>query len=485
MPRTRKLLTQTAAYMAGIGLSRGIAILLVPLYTRQLSEAEFFTWDVCATTVMFALAVAELGMSAAMPRFYILADAEDDRRNAVRTSSAIALISVLAFSAALLMFRVPLARFAFDSADVAHLVDLIALTLVLSAAGNLPLALLRAQERATAFAVISVLRALVTPAAVLVFLVFYDMGVAGVLLGDAIGLASVAIAGIALNRSQLLPRLDPSAARDLLRFGMAVVPTTIATAIVLVSDRYFLQHFVGPSEAATYSLGFKVATIVNLVVLSLQTAWGPAALRISKLPNAQQTLADMIRLMLVALGSLGLATTAVAPELTRVFAPAGSYQGAAAIVGWLAFAYVLQAAVYVAGTNLVIANRPSFTATVVSVGAVIKLALNYSLILRWGVLGAAAATLLAFAVQLALAYYFGQRIYPLPYDRAKLLALTLLLTAGAIGATYAQALPTWESLAVRLGILAAFPVGLVFLTIVKPHEINAVRRLICGSEMAS
>ena len=62
MARMSKLLSQTAVYMIGLALSRGIAIALVPFYTRALAPSEFFTWDLCTTTILFVLAVAEAGI---------------------------------------------------------------------------------------------------------------------------------------------------------------------------------------------------------------------------------------------------------------------------------------------------------------------------------------------------------------------------------------------------------------------------------------
>lgn len=107
MARMGTLLSQTAIYMVGLALSRGIAIALVPLYTRTLSPADFFTWDLATTTILFVLAIAELGMSSALARFYVKADSNAERRAVARTASAVAFLMLVLTVGTLLAFRGP------------------------------------------------------------------------------------------------------------------------------------------------------------------------------------------------------------------------------------------------------------------------------------------------------------------------------------------------------------------------------------------
>jgi O-antigen/teichoic acid export membrane protein len=475
MTRMRNLLSQTVVYMIGLGASRGMGLLLVPLYTRQLTGPDFFTWDLSTTTVLFALAVAELGMSSALARFYVKADSDDERRAVAQTSSAIALASVALATIGIFAFQDRLAAAVFGGLNQSGLIGIIAMTVALTALGNLPLALLRAQERAVAFAALCLVRAAVGPACIIVLVVGYDFGVRGILIGDAIGLGAQAIIGLGLCRSQLLPMMHKAAARTLLAFGVPLIPIGIANTIVIASDRYFLREFVDPSEAATFSLGFKIATIVNLVTMALQTAWAPTAFRIAKREDAQRMLAETFRILAVGLGALALATSICAPELTRLFAPAGSYVGAQRIVPWIAFSYVLQSAVLILNTNLVIANRTIFSTVIFSVGAAIKLGLNYIAIPRYGIEGAAASTLLTFLIELVLTYQISRFVYPLPYKTRKVIVLGVLLTAGSYIAGSVEGLEWALSCAVRIVVAAGFVVSLWLTGIVSSAEFASIR----------
>ncbi|MDZ4861254.1 MAG: oligosaccharide flippase family protein [Candidatus Hydrogenedentes bacterium] len=480
MARMGTLLSQTAIYMVGLALSRGIAIALVPLYTRTLSPADFFTWDLATTTILFVLAIAELGMSSALARFYVKADSNAERRAVARTASAVAFLMLVLTVGTLLAFRGPAAVLAFGDAADLDLIDLVALIVALTVFSNLPLALLRAQERPIAFATVCFLRALVGSAFIILFVVVWGWGIKGILLGDAAGLAAVSLAGLVLNRADLVPAINRQALRDLLLFGVPLIPIGIATTIVLVSDRYFLREHVGTSEAAVYSLAFKVATLVNLVAMALQTAWAPTAFRIAKQEDAGRALADSFRMIALALGLLALAISCVAPELTRVFASSPEYAGAHRIVPWLAFSYSLQAAVLIVNTNLVIGNRTVYSTLIFCAGAVLKLFLNQALIPRYGIDGAAIATFAVFGVELVLVFVIGAAVFPVPYDFRRLGALVILLAVCAMCASWAMTFSYSVSLILRALCVVGFVLIVSFSGIVQRSELKRLRNTASG-----
>ena len=58
-----------------------------------------------------------------------------------------------------------------------------------------PLAWLRTQERSVIFAVLNIIQGATGPTLIIVLVIGFKMGVAGVVLGDTLGLATVAVCG--------------------------------------------------------------------------------------------------------------------------------------------------------------------------------------------------------------------------------------------------------------------------------------------------
>jgi O-antigen/teichoic acid export membrane protein len=96
------------------------------------------------------------------------------------------------------------------------------------------------------------------------------------------------------------------------------------------------------------------------------------------------------------------------------------------------------------------------------------------LIPAWGMLGAAAATAIAYSIISFLYYYKGQRLYPTPYEPRKVLVtIALALPACALGAVaYPQ---VGLALVLKSLILAGFAVALVTLEIIDQREIRWAR----------
>jgi O-antigen/teichoic acid export membrane protein len=70
-------------------------------------------------------------------------------------------------------------------------------------------------------------------------------------------------------------------------------------------------------------------------------------------------------------------------------------------------------------TGASVRRKTWFGPILVTLAAAINLGANLVLIPRFGAMGAAASTLLAYVVLAVLAYAFNQRIYPIPYEMGR------------------------------------------------------------------
>ena len=116
--------------------------------------------------------------------------------------------------------------------------------------------------------------------------------------------------------------------------------------------------------------------------------------------------------------------SAFAPILVLVFAT-GDYAGAASVVGLLSLAAASLGAYYVVaiGTNL--AQRTGPLAWTTFVAPALNVALNALLIPVWGMVGAGLASLAANLASTSLVYMVSQRLYPLPFQPLRILAIWL------------------------------------------------------------
>jgi O-antigen/teichoic acid export membrane protein len=125
-----------------------------------------------------------------------------------------------------------------------------------------------------------------------------------------------------------------------------------------------------------------------------------------------------------------------------------------------------------------IMRRTKVLAVLAVTAAIVNIALNFALIPPFGMVGAAAATAIAFLVLAALHYRVAQMYYPTPYEPAKVLTAVALATFfGTLGL-----LPLDLLLAVPVKVagLAAFLLLLRATGVVDATELERLRTLISG-----
>jgi peptidoglycan biosynthesis protein MviN/MurJ (putative lipid II flippase) len=104
--------------------------------------------------------------------------------------------------------------------------------------------------------------------------------------------------------------------------------------------------------------------------------------------------------------------------------------------------------------------------------------LNFALVPRFGMMGAAWANAVAYAMQALLAYRFSQRFYPIAYETRRIL---LVVTAALVACFGARALPAMHPIAgvlVRGTTVAVLYTAILAVTgFFRPEEVRALLAL--------
>jgi O-antigen/teichoic acid export membrane protein len=134
--------------------------------------------------------------------------------------------------------------------------------------------------------------------------------------------------------------------------------------------------------------------------------------------------------------------------------------------------------------GIYLVKRTGTLPAVVLAPAALNIGLNLVLIPRYGMMGAAWSTLLAYPLLLILMWWIAQRVYFIPYDYRRI-AKPLVIAFGL--SLFKDLIPT-ESLLVALAlktlVLAVFPILLLAWGFVTAHERRAISRQVFRLEQA-
>jgi O-antigen/teichoic acid export membrane protein len=467
----RRLGRHSAVYGLGGLVSRILATVLLPLYTHYLPTNAYGDVElVTAATAVLAI-LLQLGISSAFFRFYFDAKEIAAKLTVVRTSfwftmamSTVGLVLGLVFAGPIAHWIVPV-----------HDPTLIRAGAVgLWAQTNYQqlTALFRVEERSTSYAIASVANVLLTVAAMVVFIAVFHWGAVGLVVGNFTGTLAVYLVLLAYRREQLGLEFDRSLFRKMQTFGMPLVPSAVALWAINFIDREFVSWYKGNGEVGVYSAAIKVASVITFVMIAFRTAWPAFAYSIEDDREARRTYSFVLTYLLAAASWFALALGALAPWLVSLLTSAG-YQRADRGVALLAFAFAIYAGYSVLAIGSGRARKTQLNWVVTGVGAAVNIALNFWLIPRYGMVGAAISTLAAYVVLFAGMTVYAQSVYPVPYQWRRIATVV----GSAAGLTVlARALHL--SLAPTFALVAIYPLLLLPLGFYLPAERARIRRLV-------
>lgn len=462
----RQLARHSAVYGAGTFLPRLLALVLVPIYTRHLAMAEYGLLALIVVAQSALAIVLQLGLGPALFR-EVLHEGTGEAR--VMTTAVVAvLLWTIGLGAGLLVAAEPVARLALGDAGHAGALRLAIVATALGAVQPLAMAHLRIHQRAAAFSALAVAQVVVLGTLSILFVVGLDGGLAGLLWAQILAAALYGLAALALLRPVLAPALDGAALRRMLRMGRPIVLLNLAAMIMTSADRLLLGRHATAEVVAVYALGYSVGLAMNLAVQAVQLGWPAQLYPLARRPDGPLLVGRLATWYLAAMAYFGLALVAFAPELVALLAPP-SYAGAVVVVPWVVAAYLLYGLRFMTNAALELRNEFGRAVPVIAFAAALDLVLCALWIPRHGMLGAAWATLAAYAALFAGQAALNARLMPIPYQ-ARRLATIAAVWAGL--AALGTRLPSGEpiDLLAKAGLLAAYPVALLATGVVDARE---------------
>lgn len=400
----RRLAREPLLYLGGSGIQRGLPFLLLPVYTRLLSPEGFGLLSLALVGASISGIVIGLnGHAYIVTRYFAMSAEEVQKALAFMLQFvAITLCLLLGASGAWFLF------FPSDQLGAPVFATMLFLGASRSVLASF-LAVRQVQFRAGAFFGYSVLTGVLGAAAILALLRVSDGDWRAALLGEAavtLGVAFVIVARTDMGVPRWLA-LDGRTARRFLRFSLPLVPHALALWVISFIDRVMLAEMIGPSAVGYYSAVYTTGLALSLVYEALQRAWQPRFFLL--LNTGEEGQAGARRLaakMLAATLLLGVVYIVTAVPLFPVIVG----QEYASVALWLipiGIGLTCHGFHRVFASYLYHRNETAVVALITVGGALVNVAANLVLIPRYGGMGAALATLIAYAL---LAMAAGGRV---------------------------------------------------------------------------
>lgn len=428
MNKYKKLIGNTVIFAIGSFSSKLLVFLLMPLYTRVLTTSDYGVMDIIVNTSNLLIPIVMVSINEGIIRFGL--DRSVRKSDVLSTGLRVCLAGFLVFG----LFIPLMKRVEFISSYTMLIYAYVLAGCLKSVVSQF----VRAIGYVKLYAFDGILSTFTTVVFNILLLVVFKWGINGYVLSTVLSnvLSVLFLFWIANLKKFVKPRqVSPAIAKAMLVYSLPLIPTTIFWWITNVSGRYMVTYFLGESANGLFSVAYKIPTVITMISGIFSQAWQISAVTEADDPGQSRFYSDIFSsyqtvVFMCASGVLLLIKPITAILVSEAFYPSWKY------VPFLVLSVIFSCFVTFLGTFYMVAKKNAMALVTTCVGAGLNLVLNYFLIPKYGVNGAAFATFACYFTVFVLRAVDTRRIVRLDLGLGRMALNTLGVAAQALCLLY-------------------------------------------------
>lgn len=447
-----KLINNTALYTLGNLIPKAAAFFLLPLYTQVLTPEDYGIISAVGLLGSICVILFSLAIDRSVCRLYWDYKTDADR---TRYLGSVTLSLWFIASVMLVLMLFPLRgiiSLAFQSIPFFPYYVLALLTAYLQVFGLIPKSVFRVRQQAGLFLCFSLAEFLITTSCVIWFILIQQEGAVGMLKGLMAGPLVLAPVFIIYSFRIIQPVLHLHILRQSLRFSLPMIPILLCAWVVSITDRIFIDRYFSLSEVGLYSLGYRIAGLALVVCTAFGMAYKPLFYEIASSENQAAAKRKLLKynnayvfFQLFVCFMISFFSREVIGLLLNA-----RYFEAYKIVPIISLAYFISLTSGLLNLSVYQTKNTLPMMWVQLATAAVNVGLNALMVPRFGVYGAAWATVLSFSVMLAMSHRMAKRRYYIPLHWHIIFVATILAIMLVTAFLFLQ-LSIVQSLGLKLG----------------------------------
>jgi O-antigen/teichoic acid export membrane protein len=422
---------QTSIYGMGGVATKLIGFVLLPLYTHYLTPADYGVLGLLYITMRILDIIVIQGMTTSVFRAYTF-DFKGDppqQREAVNTAFWYSLGSAILMFGFLYLLAGVMNDIVFKDGDWTHLFQLMFLAGLFRASQNVARQIMRAHRQSLLYSTIQLCDFMSAALLNVYFIVYAKQGLAGIVYSEVIREAALMIVFLFVLRKHLALKFSKPMLKEMLAFGLPKVPAGLSMLVLSASDRYFLEHYSTATQLGLYSMGYRLAGLLSdFAIQPFMQTWPTFYFPLAKdsKDEGKAVLGRFMTYFLVVVGFMGLAICVFVKPLLRLMADE-SFHGAAQVVPLVVLALVFSGVYRVLIVGVNIKKKTIFIPMMVGGAALLNVFFNALLIPRFGMMGAAVATVLSYVAMCTAGYIIDHHYFPIQYETGRIVRVVVAL----------------------------------------------------------
>ncbi len=379
-------------------ISKIIPLVMVPVVTRLMPNSDYYgISDLSNTIVQFASALAVMGLYDAMYRMFFEKEDENYKKTVCSTALVFTFVTSIVVFVVMFLCKDIIAQYFFSDKKYSYVVYISAMTTLVGATNSIISAPTRMQNKRKEFVVINTVSPLLSYAIAIPMLMAGHYVLALPLAAFIAGV-TIEIAFCVMNRSWFNPRLfDKKLLKQLLVIAIPLLPNFIIYWVFNSCDKVMITNMMGVRAAGIYSVGSKLGHASQLIYTAFAGGWQYFAF--STMNEDNQVKSNSMVFEYLGIISF-VATSFICAWSYLIFQIlfTDQYLSGFIVAPYLFLAPLLQMLSQVACNQFLVVKKTWPNLFILSIGAVINIIINWTLIPMIGIEGAAIATLIGYVV---------------------------------------------------------------------------------------
>lgn len=393
------------------------SLILIPIMTKNFSIEDYGIWVQINTTLTLLPNFALLGLHNTMLRFL---SAEKDKKVIQETFySIVSLILVSSFiiSALLFIFSKNVAITLFNG-DI-NLVKLLSIIVFLSCLNALLITFFRTFQQMNRFSILLIMQTYLGLFTVSYFTI-NGFGIfittLGLLFANLITFL-IMVPFIISNIGFKIPKFK-NFRRDL-SFGLPTIPSYLSYWIVDSSDRYLIGIILGSAFVGYYSPGYMLGNIITLILAPfslLLPSVLPKYFDDNNMEDVRKFLKYSLKLFLLIGIPSAFGLSLLSKPILMIISTTEIALNGYLITPFTALSALLFGIYGIISNIIILKKKTKIIGIIWIITAILNLGLNILIIPYLGILGAAAATLIAYTATFSLTLHYSLRFFTFEFD---------------------------------------------------------------------
>lgn len=457
------LIKNTSFYALGTILPKIGAFVFLPIYLKHMTPADYgiiSSLYIFGTilTVLFTLSIPR-----ALYRVFYDYTSHNEKKQLIGTS-IISVFFVAILSFVLLLVFSPFIGNIYSSIPFYPYFLYAILAILFIAFHSIPQAVLQIRERALTFVLLNLSLFFTKSLFILYNVVYLKKGAIGYLEADFITDFVFIPVYFLMIRKDISIAWNFSMLKNLLLFSIPIIPGMLSAWVLNLSDRIFIERNFDASQVGIYSLGYQIAGLVLLFTSAFKSAYDPYFYKIANTDDPKVAKEKLYKTNYIFVLILIFVTFMVAffsKEAIQIFFST-DYSISAQVVPLVLLGYLFSQNSALLNNMVYQMKKTKVIMYITFFSALVNIGLNFLLIQKYGIMGAAWTTAISFLIIFLLSYLLAKKYFFIPYNWKIIIPSLLFFIGLYIVFSFIPIVSPWVSIGVKSVIIALIAVPLIY-----------------------